>query len=375
MKILFTGGGSGGHFYPIIAVAEAIKEVAREKKLIQPDLYYLAPEPYNEQKLFDHQITYYQIPAGKYRRYFSLLNFIDIFKTAFGVLKALWRVFWIYPDIVFAKGGFGSFPTLMAAKILRIPVIIHESDSSPGKVNLWASKFAEKIAISYPDFENNFDPKKTAWTGNPIRKEITYISKEGAHEFLDFERTIPTIMIIGGSQGSEIINNAVIDSLSRLIENFQIIHQIGKNNFKKIKDTADLILMDSPYKNRYKPYAFLDDLAMKMSAGACDLIISRAGSTIFEIANWKKPSILIPITNSNGNHQRKNAYNYARSGATVVIEEANLSDDIIVSEIERILSNPEIFQEMKRGAQEFSKPEASRTIADEILELALKHEK
>ena len=149
MKILLTGGGTGGHFYPVIAVAQEIKKITKERKLIRSELYFMSDTPYNKGILFDNGIEFIKVPTGKYRRYFSLLNISDVFKTAWGVVSGLIKVFNIYPDVIFGKGGYASFPALFAGKILGIPVIIHESDSVPGKVNLWAGKFAQKIALSY----------------------------------------------------------------------------------------------------------------------------------------------------------------------------------------------------------------------------------
>jgi UDP-N-acetylglucosamine--N-acetylmuramyl-(pentapeptide) pyrophosphoryl-undecaprenol N-acetylglucosamine transferase len=375
MKIVFTGGGTGGHFYPIIAVAEAMREVSKEQKLLDQDLYFVAPDPYNEKILFDNLITYKKVPAGKIRNYFSIMNFFDIFKTGFGIIKAMWTVFWIYPDVIFSKGGYGSFPVVLAGKLLGIPIVVHESDSRPGKVNEWAGKFANKIAVSYPEAGNFFKKEKVAWTGNPIRKTIANISNEGAEEFLDLEKEIPVVLILGGSQGSQIINDAVIDALPKLLENYQVIHQTGKNNFEKIKNTARVVMGEDQNLKRYHPFAYLDDLAMKMSAGAAEIIISRAGSTLFEISLWQKPGIIIPITKSSRNHQRENAYTYARFGAGTVIEERNLTDDILVNEINRILNNKEVKAKMIEGANKFAKPEAAKTIAREILETALMHQK
>lgn len=374
MKILFTGGGTGGHFYPIIAVAEAIKSYASKNKLIPPNLYFIAPDPYNRKILFDNQISYYQVPAGKMRLYFSVANFFDILKTGVGILMAAWRVFWIYPDVIFSKGGYGSFPVVFVGHWLGIPVVIHESDSVPGRVNEWAGKFADRIAVSYPDAANYFNKEKVAWTGNPVRNEVALVSKEGAREFLDLEENIPVIFILGGSQGSKIINEAVVDILPQLVEKYQIIHQTGKNNYKEAKETGDLVLSNSQFARRYKPFDYMDDLAMRMASGSAHLIISRAGSTIFEIALWAVPSILIPITDSNGDHQRKNAYNYARSGAAIVIEEANLNKNILTEEIERIFSSSDRYNNMIDGAKSFAKPEAAETIAEEIINTALKHE-
>jgi UDP-N-acetylglucosamine--N-acetylmuramyl-(pentapeptide) pyrophosphoryl-undecaprenol N-acetylglucosamine transferase len=192
---------------------------------------------------------------------------------------------------------------------------------------------------------------------------------------LDLEDEIQVVLILGGSQGSKIINEAVIDILPNLVEKFYIIHQTGKNNFKEVKETADLVLSNSQYAKRYKPFEYLDDLAMKMAAGSADLIISRAGSTIFEIALWGVPSILIPITDSNGDHQRKNAYYYARSGASIVIEENNLTPEIFIAEINRIFSRPDLLEEMKEGAKQFAKPDAGRLIARQIIDTLVSHEK
>lgn len=375
MKIVFTGGVTGGHFYPIIAVAEAMREVSKEQKLLDQDLYFIAPDPYDEKVLFDNLIKYKKVPAGKMRRYFSIKNFFDIFKTGFGIIKAIWTVFWIYPDVIFSKGGSGSFPVVFAGKFLGIPIIIHESDSRPGRANLWAGKFADKIAVSYPEAEEYFNKEKVAWTGNPVRRSIMNIASEGAEEFLGLEKDVPVILILGGSQGSEIINDSVIDALPKLLDNYQVIHQTGKKNFDKIKSTANVVMGDNPNISRYHPFAYLDDLAMKMSAGAAEVVVSRAGSTLFEISIWQKPSIIVPITNSNKNHQRENAYTYARFGAGLVIEEKNLTDDILVFEINRILNNEDVRNKMIEGAKKFSKPEAAKTIAKEILETALIHQK
>jgi UDP-N-acetylglucosamine--N-acetylmuramyl-(pentapeptide) pyrophosphoryl-undecaprenol N-acetylglucosamine transferase len=373
MKIVFTGGETGGHFYPIIAVAEAIRDIRKEKKLVEPTFYFVAPTPYNEKVLFDNKIIYKKVPAGKMRIYFSLRNIFDWFITIPGLIKALWTMFWIYPDVVFSKGGYGSVPVVWAANVLGIPVIIHESDSAPGRANAWAGKKAVRIAVSYPEAIQYFDEKKTAWTGNPIRNEIKIASSEGAEEYLDLESGVPVILILGGSQGSKIINDVIAEILPSLVEKYQIIHQVGKKNIEEATELSNILLNDSKFKSRYRPFKYLDDLAMKMSAGAADLIISRAGSTIFEIANWKKPSILIPITESNNNHQRKNAYIYARTGAASVIEEKNLIEDILLAEIERILNNKEIQEEMSKSAETFAQPEAAKTIAAEVIEIALSH--
>ncbi|HEY0964752.1 MAG TPA: glycosyltransferase, partial [Candidatus Paceibacterota bacterium] len=146
MRIGFVGGGTGGHFYPLIAVAEEL-----QARTPTPELYYFGPSPYNKDLLTQMNITYIACPAGKLRRYFSVQNFIDVFKSFFGIFIAIWKLYVIYPDVIFSKGGFTSVPILLAARFLRIPVVIHESDAVPGRANNLAKKFARYIGIAYDD--------------------------------------------------------------------------------------------------------------------------------------------------------------------------------------------------------------------------------
>lgn len=374
MKILLTGGGTGGHFYPLIAVAQAIRDRAYERKLLEPELYFSGPTPYSKRLLFENQVGYIYIPGGKLRRYFSLRNAVDMVKTAWGILYALIRVFMLYPDVVFSKGGYASLPTVFAARVLRIPVIIHESDTVPGRANQWAGKFAERIALSYPDAADFFPEAKTAYTGNPIRKDVQRPAQEGAHEFLNLDAETPTILILGGSQGAQKINDAILDVLPDLVEKYQIIHQVGTRNEEDMQNVSAVVLEESEYAHRYKVFGHLNDLALRMSAGAADLAISRAGSTLFELALWGVPAIVVPITESNGDHQRKNAFAYARATGGVVVEEDNLSPHIIMSEVNRLIDDPKLLSEISEQSKEFAKPNAARTIADALLEITVEHE-
>ena len=376
MKILLTGGGTGGHFYPLIAVAEEINKIVKEEKLLAVELFYMSDSPHDTNMLLENNIEFIKIPAGKMRRYFSILNFFDLFKTISGVIKSTVKLFNLYPDIIFSKGAYTSFPVLFAARLLKIPVFIHESDSVPGRTNIWAGKFAKRIAVSYPEASNFFDSSKVAITGNPVRRDIELIeNKQKAKQFLNLVEDIPTVLILGGSLGAKIINEQILNILPQLVSKYYVIHQTGKNNIEEMLKTADVILEGNNNKNRYRAYDYLDNLNMTMSAGASDLIISRAGSTIFEIANWGIPSIIIPITDSNGDHQRKNAYSYARSGGSIVIEESNLSPNILLSEVDRVLSDKNLIQKMSDGAKSFVKINSANIIAREILTLGLQHEK
>ena len=375
MKIVFTGGGTGGHFYPVIAVAEEIRQLAKSERLIQPELYFMSDSPYNPGLLYDAGIIFKKTSAGKIRRYTSILNFLDMFKTFWGILFATWNMFKIYPDVVFGKGGYGSFPALFAARLLRIPVVIHESDSSPGKVNIWAAKFAKRVAVSYKEAGAYFEAPKVAYTGNPIRKSLFSKDSAGAYEFLKLEKDIPVILILGGSQGARVINDGVVDALPALVLKYQIIHQTGKNNIADVATSAKVTLENSPHKDRYRAFEYLNDKALQMGAGISSLVISRAGSSIFEIALWGIPSIIVPIPEEISHDQRGNAFNYARAGAAVVIEEHNLSPHLLVSEIDRLFEDTDKMAEMSKKAKEFATPDAALKIAREILNIALEHEK
>ena len=376
MKIVFTGGGTGGHFYPIIAIAQKINQIIDNENILGVKLYYISDSPYDKEMLFENELLYEEISTGKMRTYFSFRNFLDIFKIFWGVLNAIFKLFSIYPDVVFGKGGYASFPTIFAARILRIPVLIHESDSTPGRVNKWAGHFAKKIAVSFTEAADYFPKKRVAWTGQPIRTEIENPApRKEALEYFKLEESVPVILVLGGSQGAELINNTILDALPRLVNNYQIIHQTGVRNFKMVLDRAEVVLTDNQYKLRYLATPFLNSLAMKMAAGAATIVISRAGSMLFEIASWGVPSILIPITNTNLDHQKKNAFNYARVGACSVVEEMNMTGNILSSEIERIIGDKEICENMSKNAKAFNKPDASMKIAHALVDIAISHEK
>lgn len=378
MRILFTGGGTGGHFYPILSIVEELKALAKEKRLLNLELFYMSPTPYNAGELYEAGIEYRANSAGKIRRSPGVMNrlknFIDLFKTGWGALTSIIQVYNIYPDVVVGKGGYASFPALLAARILRIPVVIHESDTIPGYVNLWAGKFAARIALSYKESAAYFKSDKIAYTGQPVRKDIAMPITAGAREFLNIEKDIPVVLVLGGSLGARRINEAVLEGLKKLVEKYAVIHQTGSNNFAEVKATADAVLFDSPHTDRYKPFAYLDTLAMRMAAGAANVVVSRAGSTIFEIASWRVPAIIIPINEQVAHDQHTNAFAYARAGGGVVIEEKNLTPNILISEIERLCDDSELRTKMQEAAKNFYKPDAARLIAEEILKIALEHE-
>ncbi len=378
MRILLTGGGSGGHFYPIISIAEELKRLTKEKRLLDLELFYMSPTPYDESLLYETGIEYRKNSAGKVRKsggaFGAIQNFFDLFRTAWGVLLSIVQVYSLYPDVVFGKGGYASFPAVLAAKLLRIPVVIHESDTVPGKVNLWAGKFAQRIAVSYPDAASYFPAGKAAFTGQPVRHEVATPITEGAREFLHIEEGVPVVLIQGGSQGARKINEAVLEALPKLVEKYAVIHQAGPKNIAEVVATAEAVLHGSVHKDRYKPFDYLNQLALRMSAGVATVAVSRAGSSIFEIAAWGVPAIIIPINKNVSHDQHSNAFAFARAGGCVVVEENNLTGNILASEISRLVESEPLRQKMKEADKVFYKPNAARLIAEEILEIALEHE-
>ncbi|MEN9338552.1 MAG: hypothetical protein RI945_277 [Candidatus Parcubacteria bacterium] len=371
MKIVLTGAG-GGHFYPLIAVAERIKKEVELEQIIDSEIFFFSDKEYNSSLLEEKSIKYIHIPAGKMRLYFSLENILDPLKSFFGFFVALYRLFSIYPDVVFAKGGYSSLPVIFAAKVLFIPIFIHESDSSPGRTNIVAGRFAKRIALSYAGALKYFDIKKTAYTGQPIMRE--YLPSK---ERLEKKSTMQSssngkknIFVLGGSQGSETINNMILEVLPTLLEKYNIIHQVGENNFNKVKISSEIILKDNPNKENYHYFAF-DDLAKYYEVA--DICVTRAGSSLFEMSAWGIPTIIIPITVSNNNHQMLNAYTFEKAECSIVIEEVNLKKGIFLNAINSILKDKDKYEKMRFNNLNNFKSGAAELIAKEIVKIGLSH--
>lgn len=375
IRILLTGGGSGGHIYPLLAVVQRLKKIAVEKSL-DLEFYYLGPVDEFSSILVSADVKLSPIVAGKVRRYFSFQNFLDIPKFFISLVQSLVKVYLIMPDVIFSKGGTGALPVVFAGWFYRIPVIIHESDAIPGLTNLLSAYFAKRIAVSFEVALKYFDPQKSAWTGTPIRENLLsdIPLQESAKEELGFDPKKPLTLVIGSSQGSKRINEFIIENLVELIARTQILHQTGRANFLETEKLARVALMDAPLtdevKHRYQAVPYLED-NLKTALAAADLVISRASSgAINEISAFGKPAILIPLSESANDHQRKNAYEFAKLGGAIVIEEDNLLPKIFVSQVDKILKNSEISEKMKIASASFFKNMAAEIIAQEIISLA-----
>ncbi|MGC9611172.1 MAG: undecaprenyldiphospho-muramoylpentapeptide beta-N-acetylglucosaminyltransferase [Minisyncoccia bacterium] len=365
-RILLTGGGSGGHVFPLLAVADEL----RQKDYSDLEIFYLGPKSLINQEFITRDIPVYGIASSKLRRYFSFLNFIDIPKFFWSLIQALFRLYVLMPDVVFSKGGPGALAVVLAAKFYFIPVIIHDSDSVPGLTNKLSSKFAKRVGVAFESAAVYFDKNKVFISGNPIRaslmRDIPPLSV--AKTNLRLKKDEPLIFVWGGSQGAERINRFVFDNLDALLKNFQVYHQVGEKNLMEAQSVAQSLPAD--FKEKYNFAGFMDANGIKTALSASDIVLARAGSgSIFEIAAFGKPSILIPLEESANNHQKANAYEFARAGAAVVVEEANFTPNIVIVQIENILKDKNKYEAMALSARKFAKPEAAKIIAGEILKL------
>ncbi len=375
VRVLLTGGGSGGHIYPLLAVAEAFQKTAVENN-IELDLRYLGPADPRSTILAEAGVKIHSLTYGKLRRYFSLLNLLDIPKFFLGLIQAFFKMFWLMPNVIFSKGGPGAFPVVLAGWFYRVPILIHESDAVPGLTNLLSARFAKRIAVGFENALKYFNPRKAAWTGNPIRRELLeeQINQETAKEELNFNPNQPLILILGGSQGSQRINEFILTILGDLLKETQILHQTGPLHFRDIERLSRAALLDVPIQtethSRYKPVPYFNDADLRKAFSAADLVFSRPGAgAIFEIAAFAKPAILVPIPESANDHQRVNAYELAKSGAAIVIEEANLGPGIFLSQLRKLLKDAALRDKMSEAAKKFFKPGAAEIIAEELLRI------
>lgn len=366
-KIVLTGGGTGGHVFPLIAVAREIKRIMPK----ETELFYLGPEDeWVKLYLSQEEIEIKPIISGKIRRYITLksllLNIIDVLKIFMGIIQTFWKLFFLNPDLIFSKGGYGSIPVVVAGKMVQIPIFNHESDSIPGLTNRFTSRLALRTFISFPNTQY-LDPKKTILTGNPVRREIFGGSWEQSKELFNISGERPVLLVLPSSQGSQRINELILLVLPLLLEAFEVIHQCGTKNYEQVRKEADVVTGPEE-KKYYHLLPFLNEKAIREALFAADLVISRAGSgVIFEAAALGKPLILIPLPESAQNHQFQNAYHLKEIGAAMVLEERNLTPQFFVDRIVFLLTHEKELEKMREAVKKFAKPKAAKEIAHYLL--------
>ncbi len=371
--ILLLGGGTGGHLYPLVAVAKKIKEQAAQKQ-IELDLRYFGDPGSYAKLLTETGIRISLIASSKLRRYASALNVLDFFKFFLGFFQALIKLYFFMPEVVFSKSGPGVLPIIYAARWYRIPVIIHESDAIPGLTNRIAGKHAAVVELAFEHAKMYFTKNRMVnVVGNPVRESLLTGKSAGAcRQELGLTDERPILLVIGGSQGAQTLNEFIMDNAEALLAQFEIVHQTGIDNYEQYKKEFEFTTKHfrEELKKDYFLFPFLNDEQMANALASADIVISRAGSSIFEIAASGKPALLVPLPSSANNHQFENAYAYAKAGAGVVIEEENLLPGLVITQIQKIMENQELRQTMSAAARQFYKPGAAQAIATDILKIA-----
>lgn len=367
MKVLFASGGTGGHILPVIAVKKELEKIAQSQNIHIKFLLVGYVDDVGKKLLEAHNIPYKVVYAGKFRRYFSLANFFDIFRAIIGLCKAQWYIWRFMPDVTFGKGGYASVPGVLISWLYQVPTLIHESDSTPGLANKFLGNFSSVVAVGFPSVANFFGSKKTSIVGNMTHPDITEGSKEIAGKLFKLTFEKPVLLIVGGSQGSKIINEVVWSVIKDLLEMVEIIHIVGDKNYNEA--TKVYISLDGHQVRLYHYVGFLDD-EMKHAYSAADLVISRSGaSSIADICLNRKPSILVPISVDAG-QQRSNAYEMAKIGASLVLEEPNFTPHMVLDKVNELLSQPNVMKSMSDQTAQFATPDAAARIAEELFILS-----
>lgn len=321
-KIVLTGGGTAGHVTPNIALLPSLKESGYE-------VHYIGSYNGIEKKLIeDIGIPYYGISSGKLRRYFDLKNFSDPFRVIKGFGEADRLIKKLKPDVVFSKGGFVAVPVVLAAKKNKIPAIIHESDMTPGLANKICIPSATRVCCNFKETFDLLPEGKAVLTGTPIRKELFEGDRERAAKFCNLNPNKPTILIIGGSSGSVVINNAVRESLDNILTKYQVVHLCGKGHLDQALTARE----------GYVQFEYISKELRDLFA-LCDLVISRAGANaICELLALKKPNILIPLSKAaSRGDQILNAKSFKKNGYSYVIEEEELSKTSLINAIRDVM--------------------------------------
>lgn len=345
--IVFTGGGSAGHVTPNIAIIDEL-----DKNVW--DVQYIGSKNGIEKELIEKiSIPYHGISSGKLRRYLDFENVKDSFRVLKGCLDARKVLRKLKPALVFSKGGFVSVPVIIAAKSLKIPVLIHESDMTPGLANKIAQRFATKIFTSFEETLNYFPKDKTAAIGSPIRRGILKGSPYKGIELLGFDRRRPVLTVMGGSLGAKKINETIRAALPQL-KDYQIIHLCGKGN------------VDENYANQkdYKQFEYVHD-ELPHYLAATDFVITRGGSnSIFEFLALRIPMLIIPLTkNQSRGDQILNGKSFQEKGYAMMLEEEHLSAETLVKHLTDLKSNRD---DMKQKMTSLDRKDAIGILIEEI---------
>ena len=384
MRIVLTGGGTGGHIMPFEPIIEALRSRFIDEKQTLPlfvdpqelSLYYMGVSDKSTRDFFSaYDVPAIHVPSGKLRRYFSLKTISDLcVKFPFGFLLALFHLWKIMPDVVISKGGYGSLPVALAATWYRIPILLHESDVVPGLANSFLMRYAKIIALGFPDAKNHLPNSKwlykTSVTGTPIRAELDRVSIPEAKSFFALDSSLPTLLVVGGSQGARQLNELILGVLSRIILDMNVIHVTGEANFTPVTTVAEEILAQSSRKEHYKAYPYLTD-KMSTAIRASDGVLTRAGASMLaELVHARIPMLIIPLDSAAGDHQRYNARAVESAGAGLVLDPKNTGVHLVEQNIRSIMLDEKVRESIKTHMNIIDFPNAGRDIASLALKLA-----
>lgn len=350
-KIVMTGGGTAGHVTPNIALFDSLQKDGYE-------IHYIGSYEGIEKGLIENKkIPYYGISSGKFRRYRSWKNLIDPFRVLHGFFQARRLLGRIRPNVVFSKGGFVSVPVVMAAKTRHIPVIIHESDLTPGLANKLAMPSATKVCCNFPETLPYLPKEKAVLTGSPIRQELLHGNKQAAKDFCGFTGDLPILMVMGGSIGSVYINNAIRGCIDTLLTKYQIIHLCGKGNIdESLKD-----------KKGYAQFEYISENLPDLFAAA-DLVVARAGAnSICELLALHKPNILIPLSrNASRGDQILNANSFAKQGFSAVLEEEEVTSEKLMATIDDVMAHRSKYIDAMKNSGQMNAIETIMGLIEEV---------
>jgi UDP-N-acetylglucosamine--N-acetylmuramyl-(pentapeptide) pyrophosphoryl-undecaprenol N-acetylglucosamine transferase len=367
MHVVITGGGTGGHTSAGLAVAEALRARGVEVSWIG------SAHGIEAERVPAAGFPYYAVPAGKLRRYWDWQNLADLLgRVPAGFLFSLKLLRALRPQLLFATGGFVALPPAAAARVLKIPLVVHEQTAVAGLANRLAGRLAAKVALTFREAEKRFPPDRVVVTGNPLRVELVNGSREAGFAHFGLDPGSPLIYVTGGAQGSHRINRTVGEILPQLLDLTQVIHQCGANPTTQDREWLEELTRELPsrLRARYRVLPYVGPELRDVYASA-QLVVSRAGAgTVNECCHLGCPAIFIPLPGASGDEQTANARIVEAAGGGVVLPESALSPEGLLETIRSLLADPERLRLMGERARRLAVPNAAEQISELILEVA-----
>ncbi len=373
MRVLVSGGGTGGHIYPALAVATQLKQ------LYNADILYLGSDDGLETRLVPAAgFRMATIHAGKLQRYVSWQTVKGIARVPVGMLQAVGIVREFRPDVTFTSGGYVAVPAGLATRLQQVPLLLHQQDVPPNLSNRLIAPLATRISIAFADSQRYFPAQKTLLLGNPIRQEILdvrQVAVSQARAKLEFDPELPLLLVTGGSQGARHLNQVVVQALPALLKFCQVLQISGQKLYDETRSLVDSVTtnLDNAIKQRYRLVPYLSD-EMPLALQAAEIVLCRAGAaTLSELATLSKPSILVPLPPALGSSpQEINAATFAKAHAADVILNADLTLELLVDRVQYMINSPAQLLAMSNALNSFARPQATQHIVETIVELAHK---